>query len=94
LGCDKVIYVGDDETDEDAFAAAAPQSLLAIRIGTEGRSRARYRLKDQRHIDAFLAALLAFRPVSRRRAPAAAPSGGPRRRRSAGRRRALSGGSP
>ena len=94
LCCDKVIYVGDDETDEDAFASAAPELLLAIRIGAEGRSRARYRLKDQRHIDAFLAALVAFRPVSRRRAPAAAPSGGPRRRRSAGRRRALSGGSP
>ncbi|HEY7448714.1 MAG TPA: trehalose-phosphatase [Vicinamibacterales bacterium] len=93
LGCDKVIYVGDDETDEDAFASAAPESLLAIRIGAEGRSRARYRLKDQRHIDAFLAALLACRPVGRRTAHAAAPSGG-RRRRSAGRRRVLFGGSP
>ena len=66
LACDKVIYVGDDETDEEAFAAAAPESLLAIRIGMAARSRARYRLKNQRHIDAFLEALLECRLVGRR----------------------------
>jgi trehalose 6-phosphate phosphatase len=66
LACDKAIYVGDDETDEEAFAAAAPESLLAIRIGTAARSRARYRLKNQRHVDAFLEALLECRPVGRR----------------------------
>ena len=27
------IYVGDDETDEDAFRAGRPGSLLGIRIG-------------------------------------------------------------
>jgi trehalose 6-phosphate phosphatase len=94
LACDKVIYVGDDETDEEAFAATAPESLLAIRIGTEGRSRARYRLKDQRHIDAFLVALLACRPLGRRAAHAAARRNRQRRRRSAVRRTPRPGGSP
>jgi trehalose 6-phosphate phosphatase len=63
LVCDTAIYVGDDDTDEDAFKAARPDRLLAIRIGANGRSGARYRLKHQRDIDAFLGALLALRPL-------------------------------
>jgi trehalose 6-phosphate phosphatase len=62
LACETAIYVGDDETDEDAFVAARPERLLSVRIGLAGRSRAKYRLKDQRHIDRFLRALLALRP--------------------------------
>jgi trehalose 6-phosphate phosphatase len=61
LACEKAIYVGDDETDEDAFAAARPSRLLSVRIGNAKRSRARYRLKDQRQIDRFLRALLTLR---------------------------------
>jgi trehalose 6-phosphate phosphatase len=63
LVCDTAIYVGDDETDEDAFAAGRPDRLLSIRIGPARKSRARYRLKDQREIDRFLQALLALRPL-------------------------------
>jgi trehalose 6-phosphate phosphatase len=66
LACEKAIYVGDDDTDEDAFAVARPDRLLSVRIGGARRSRARYRLKDQRQIDRFLRALLTLRP---RRAP-------------------------
>jgi trehalose-6-phosphatase len=33
LACDSAIYVGDDETDENAFEAAASSRLLSIRIG-------------------------------------------------------------
>jgi trehalose 6-phosphate phosphatase len=62
LACEKAIYVGDDDTDEDAFAAARPDRLLSVRIGSTRRSRARYRLKDQRQIDRFLRALLTLRP--------------------------------
>jgi trehalose 6-phosphate phosphatase len=65
LACDTAIYVGDDETDEDAFVAAGPDRLLAIRIGGRRRTRAPYLLKTQGEIDAFLQALLAFRPLSR-----------------------------
>jgi trehalose 6-phosphate phosphatase len=64
LACDTAIYVGDDETDEDAFVAAGPDRLLAIRIGGGRTSGARYRLKTQHEIDAFLEALLAFRPIN------------------------------
>src|SRR5688572_22021573 len=63
LACDKAIYVGDDETDEDAFAAARSDRLLSVRIGNARRSRATYRLKDQRQIDRFLRRLLALRPL-------------------------------
>jgi trehalose 6-phosphate phosphatase len=62
LACEKAIYVGDDETDEDAFAAARPDRLLSVRIGTARHSRARFRLKDQRQIDRFLRTLLTLRP--------------------------------
>jgi len=69
LACDKVIYVGDDETDEDAFSTAHPERLLGIRIGRRADSKAEYSLGAQREIDAFLRALISFRhmPHSRRR---------------------------
>jgi trehalose 6-phosphate phosphatase len=65
LACDTAIYVGDDETDEEAFAAASPDRLLAIRIGFRGGSKARYHLSNQQEIDALLEALLAYRPDRR-----------------------------
>jgi trehalose 6-phosphate phosphatase len=64
LACDKAIYVGDDETDEDAFSAARADRLLSVRIGNSRRSRAAYRLKDQRQIDRFLRRLLSLRPCT------------------------------
>jgi len=66
LACDKAIYVGDDETDEDAFAAGRSDRLLSVRIGNARRSRAGYRLKDQLQIDRFLRTLLMLRPSGRR----------------------------
>lgn len=65
LACDTAIYLGDDETDEDAFTSAGRHRLLAIRIGTAGASRARYRLRAQTEIDAFLQKLLTFRSPRR-----------------------------
>jgi trehalose-phosphatase len=61
FACDTVIYVGDDDTDEDAFASAPPERLLAIRVGGHGATRARYRLRNQREIDALLRELLKLR---------------------------------
>ena len=70
LACETAIYVGDDDTDEDAFASAAPSHLLAIRIGSSGRgSSARYRLKTQRAIDDLLDTLVHLRQERRCRAP-------------------------
>jgi trehalose 6-phosphate phosphatase len=62
LVCETAIYIGDDGTDEDAFAAGRPGRLLPIRVGRKRGSRARYWLESQMDIDAFLRALLKFRP--------------------------------
>lgn len=69
LVCDTIIYVGDDETDEDAFRAAHPDRLLAIRIGPRRGSRARHWLRSQAEIDRFLQMLLSLRPLRHRRRP-------------------------
>lgn len=61
LACDAVIYVGDDGTDEDAFASAPASRLLGVRIGRSRSSHAAYYLKTQRDIDRFLQALLTLR---------------------------------
>jgi trehalose-6-phosphatase len=55
------VYVGDDETDEDAFAALEPDKLLAIRIGPSDKSRARYHLESQESIDLLLRVLIEAR---------------------------------
>jgi trehalose 6-phosphate phosphatase len=59
--CDKALYIGDDDTDEDAFSSAPPERLLAIRVGHARTSAARFRLKRQADIDRLLRTLLALR---------------------------------
>jgi len=61
LVCETAIYIGDDGTDEDAFAAGPPKRLLSIRIGRKRGSRARYWLKSQLEVDLFLRALARLR---------------------------------
>jgi trehalose 6-phosphate phosphatase len=63
LVCDTAIYVGDDDTDEDAFRAARPDRLLAIRVGNRRQSCARYWLRSQVEMDGFLQTLLSLRPL-------------------------------
>jgi trehalose 6-phosphate phosphatase len=60
-GCEKAIYVGDDDTDEDAFGALTPDTLLAIRVGPSSASRAMYHLNSQESIDQLLQALVDMR---------------------------------
>ena len=62
LACDCSIYVGDDETDEDAFAAAPFDRLLSVRVGRSRNSKARYYLGEQGDIDSLLRVLVAARP--------------------------------
>jgi trehalose 6-phosphate phosphatase len=64
LGCEAAIYVGDDETDEDAFGMGQPGRLLTIRVGERRRSAAAYFLRNQAEIDRLLEALLRDAPVS------------------------------
>jgi trehalose 6-phosphate phosphatase len=61
LKCDKVIYVGDDKTDEDVFAAARRGRCLTIRVGASRSSTAQFYIRDQREIDRLLKTLIALR---------------------------------
>lgn len=61
LGCDTAIFIGDDETDEDAFGADEPDRLLSIRVGARRRSRARYYVASQHEVDTLLDVLVACR---------------------------------
>jgi trehalose 6-phosphate phosphatase len=60
FACHQAIYVGDEDTDEPAFAAGGDRTL-AIRVGSSDRSRARYHLGSQDEIDALLQMLLDLR---------------------------------
>jgi trehalose 6-phosphate phosphatase len=60
LGCELAVYVGDDSTDEDAFAAGP--SVLGVRVGHAEGSAARYCLRDQEQIDELFERLLSLRP--------------------------------
>ena len=63
LGCNWVLYVGDDENDEDAFALDG--NIVPVRIGRKQRSHARYYLRTQAEIDKLLELLVRMRkPVA------------------------------
>ncbi|MGD0098439.1 MAG: trehalose-phosphatase [Terracidiphilus sp.] len=59
LGCNWVLYVGDDANDEDAFGVSG--NLVSVRVGWKLRSRARYYLKTQAEIDELLELLVRVR---------------------------------
>ena len=59
LECNWILYVGDDENDEDAFALG--DSIVSIRIGRKQRSQARYYLRTQAEIDKLLELLVLLR---------------------------------
>ncbi len=61
LACDAAVYVGDDDTDEDAFASDRPDRLLSIRVGPTAHTQARFRLDKQSDIDRLLRSLLAIK---------------------------------
>ncbi|MFL5294724.1 MAG: trehalose-phosphatase [Myxococcales bacterium] len=81
LGCEVAIYVGDDGTDEDVFAAGP--SVLGVRVGPAADSAARYCLRDQGQVDELLERLLSLR------APRATLRESSRHGRAAGRARDL-----
>lgn len=68
LRCDAALYVGDDVTDEDAFAVGAPL-VFGIHVG-KGPSLAPWRLRAQPDVDRLLARLVRAGPgPGPRRAP-------------------------
>lgn len=48
------IFIGDDRTDEDGFAAVQAQGGYAIRVGPDGPSRATWRIASPAQTRAFL----------------------------------------
>ncbi|MEO8372669.1 MAG: trehalose-phosphatase [Candidatus Solibacter sp.] len=63
LGCNWIIYVGDDENDEDAFALEG--NVVGVRIGRKQRSHARYYLRAQSEVDKLLEVLVNLRAPER-----------------------------
>jgi trehalose 6-phosphate phosphatase len=59
LGCDAALVLGDDVTDEDAFAVGAPL-VFGVHVG-KGPSLAPWRLAAQTDVDALLELLVAAR---------------------------------
>jgi trehalose 6-phosphate phosphatase len=64
FGADLVLYVGDDETDEDVFGLNQPQWLVGVRVRAKRTSLASFYLRDQRSVDSLLATLLQLRHES------------------------------
>jgi trehalose 6-phosphate phosphatase len=56
---DVVVYVGDDRSDEEAFQCDAV--TVAVRIGIDPASRARFSLSEQAEVDGLLRALIQAR---------------------------------
>lgn len=59
LGCEAAMYLGDDVTDEDAFAVGAPL-VFGVHVG-DGPSLAPWRLRSQPDVDRLLRLLIALR---------------------------------
>jgi trehalose 6-phosphate phosphatase len=59
LGCEWVLFVGDDDNDEDAFGLGG--NTVPVRVGERVRSKARYYVKDQTEVDRLLERLAALR---------------------------------
>jgi trehalose 6-phosphate phosphatase len=68
LGCDTVLYVGDDESDEDVFGLDTQGRIVGVRVGRTGRSAARYRLRGRHEVDDLLRVLIRMREERGRRA--------------------------
>ena len=55
------VFVGDDVTDEDAFARTGQCRVLGIRVGRSSNSHAQYYLRTQLEMDELLAMLVSLR---------------------------------
>ena len=61
---DKLIFVGDDATDESVFSLRPHSRYLGIRIGAKRSSQAAFYLRNQQEIDRLLRSLTALRARS------------------------------
>jgi trehalose 6-phosphate phosphatase len=56
LGCNWVLYVGDDDNDEDAFALEG--NIVSVRVGRKQKSHASYYLRTQSEVDELITLLV------------------------------------
>ena len=75
LRCDSAIFVGDDDTDEDAFALPKRERVLGIRVGRSRRSQAAYFVSGQAAVDHLLVKLAEARNMLEPTAPARPSTG-------------------
>jgi trehalose 6-phosphate phosphatase len=68
LGQAKVIFIGDDQTDEDAFSVLN-ENDIGIRVGHQASSAATYFVRDTKEVALFLRALVSWEPVDTRTNP-------------------------
>ena len=68
-----VLFVGDDDNDEDAFAL--PGNTVPVRVGRKLRSHARYYLRRQSEIDRLLELLVGLRVPGATPTASGIPSG-------------------
>jgi trehalose-phosphatase len=61
LRCSTALYVGDDASDEDAFASAGSSGLIGVRVRRTPASRAPFFLPRQDDVDMLLSRLIALR---------------------------------
>ena len=54
------VYIGDDETDEDAFRALS-EKAITVRVGHSTSSKAQYYLEDTHQVAEFLKAVLVIK---------------------------------
>lgn len=67
-GAGRVLFVGDDETDELAFRAKLPVPAVTVRVGYDARSAAAFHVGGRPGVDRLLDNLASLRePASRRR---------------------------
>jgi len=59
LACSWILFLGDDENDEDAFAMEG--NIIPVRVGLKRRSHARYYLRTQAEIEKLLELLCRMR---------------------------------
>ena len=59
LSCDCVLYVGDDDNDEDA--SALPGNIVSVRVGRKPQTHARYYVRSQNEVDDLLETLVQLR---------------------------------
>ena len=65
-GAARVLFVGDDITDESAFRATLPVPLVTVRVGHWARTAARYHVSRRADVDLLLRDLARLRKPAKR----------------------------